>query len=350
MEFTSRGGTKAKDQERYEYIRMAVHPTDPKRLYAGFRYRAAQLPAFGVPPDDIVPSRSLVSVSSDEGRTWSKPVNIFEKSFSRQDVLGADVPALSVAPDGTIYAFTKERPPPAPPAPPRPAGQAPPPTAAPAPSPSPTLPPGPPNACHPLAAAGAAPSPTAPASASPTPAPSPRPSPGTPGAGSRLLMAKSTDGGKTWKGSVVDDSGLVCIPCLTTPETALDPKTGAIYVVFEQSDSPPANARDDRNIWFMRSTDGGRTWSKRIQLNDDRDPSRRPNYDQFFPGISVAPNGRIDVAWYDFRTDALFNPTGTGKTDRSNETCWDVYYTYSSDGGKTCTRATGERRGRRTSA
>ncbi|HYR63028.1 MAG TPA: hypothetical protein VET24_10430, partial [Actinomycetota bacterium] len=75
VEFTSRGGTKAKDQERYEYIRMAVHPTDPKRLYAGFRYRAAQLPAFGVPPDDIVPSRSLVSVSSDEGRTWSKPVN-----------------------------------------------------------------------------------------------------------------------------------------------------------------------------------------------------------------------------------------------------------------------------------
>ncbi len=85
----------------------------------------------------------------------------------------------------------------------------------------------------------------------------------------------------------------------------------------------------------MKSTDGGTTWSKRVQLNDDIDPNRRPNYDQFFPGISVAPNGRVDVAWWDFRTDALYNPNGNGNTTRRDQTCFDIYYTSSSDAGAT---------------
>jgi hypothetical protein len=163
------------------------------------------------------------------------------------------------------------------------------------------------------------------------------PAAGEPGAGSRLLMSKSTDRGQTWEASVVDDSGLVCVPCLTTPEATIDPDTGDLYLVFEQSDSGPPNARDDRNIWFMRSSDGGETWSKRTRLNDDGD-DREPGYDQLFPGIDVAPGGRIDVAWYDFRTDAIYNPAGTGKADRSEETCWDVFFTSSSDGGASWSR------------
>jgi hypothetical protein len=45
----------------------------------------------------------------------------------------------------------------------------------------------------------------------------------------------------------------------------------------------------------------------------------------------VAPNGRVDIAWHDWRNDTQFNPAGT----RSNELYWDVYYSYSNDGGKT---------------
>ena len=98
------------------------------------------------------------------------------------------------------------------------------------------------------------------------------PGPGEPGAGAGLLMAKSTDGGRTWEASVVDDSGLVCVRCLTTPEATLDPETGDIYIALGQGDSAPPDARGDRNIWFMRSSDGGRTWSGPVDVMDQTFP------------------------------------------------------------------------------
>ena len=338
-DYTTRDGETISEGERFGYVRMTTHPTDPDRIYAGFRVQPAMAPF------TEVPVRSVVATSGDGGRTWSEPVDVMDQTFSREEVYGSDVPSLAVADDGTIYAFTKERTPPAPP-PPTPA----------APEPPLPNPPGPAPLCQPASAAvsttvapgetetpvsppvtegvpGATPTTTAaPATASP----SPTPGPGEAGAGSRLLMSRSTDGGATWEASVVDDSGLVCVPCLTTPEATINPATGELYLVFEQSDSAPPNARDDRNIWFMRSADGGQTWTDRLRLNDD-DEARTPGYDQLFPGVDVAPNGRIDVAWYDFRTDALYNPAGSGKADRSEETCWDVFLTSSSDGGASWT-------------
>ncbi len=342
VEYTTREGETLMEGERFAYVRMATHPSDPDLVYAGFRVQPEAAPFAQVPV------RSVVSTSTDGGRTWSEPTDILDQSFSREEIYGSDVPALAVADDGTIYAFTKERAPSAPP----------PATPPPADEPVPT-PPGPSTLCKP---ASAAPTTTTAPDAAPEAAPAVEgapavdapegettttttaptttsttvaPGPGEPGAGSRLLLSKSTDGGQTWEASVVDDSGLICVPCLTTPEASIDPDTGDLYLVFEQSDSPPPDARDNRDIWFMRSSDEGETWSERLQLNDDDDPNRDPNYDQLFPGVDVAPDGRIDVAWYDFRTDALYNPVGTGRADRSEETCWDVFSTFSTDGGRT---------------
>lgn len=314
--FKKPDGSEVRDLERFNYTRLATHPTDPNYVYAGFRRQGAFLPV------GEVSERSVVAVSSDGGRSFSAPADIFESTFPLTEVKGSDAPAMSIDKNGTIYAFTKERPPLlAPGSPGSPPAQDPLP-----------LPPGPANTCRPASA-----NPNAPAW-KPTPPTTSPPEAGKPGWGARLLMSKSVDGGRSWQASVVDSSGIVCGPCLTTPETAIDVRTGTVYVAFEQSDSGPPGPRDDRNIWFMKSTDGGASWSKRMQLNDDSVPTRNPNYDQMFPSIQVAPTGRIDVAWWDFRTDALFNPEGNGNTTRRDETCFDIYYTASSDGGDTWAR------------
>jgi hypothetical protein len=288
-EFPKPDGSRVRDVERFGYVRLAVHPTDPQRVYVGFRRQGGFLP-----PAEAS-ERTVVAVSTDGGATFGPLTDIFESSFPLTQVKGTDQPGMAVDKNGTIYAFTKERPPLAGGGPTQ--GQLP-------------LPPEPANACRPASA--------------------------TPGA--RLLMSKSTDDGKTWNAKVAESSGVVCSPCLTTPEAAVDAKTGDVYVVWEQSDSGPPNPRDDRNIWFMKSSDGGETFTPRKQLNDDSVPTRRPNYDQMFPGISIAPNGRIDVAWWDFRTDALYNSNGNGNTTRRDATCFDVFYTSSSDGGETFAR------------
>jgi hypothetical protein len=311
-DFPKPDGTMARDFERFGYIRMAVHPTDPNRVYVGFRRQGAFLPV------SQVSERTVVAVSTDRGATFGPLIDIFESSFPLTDVKGTDQPGMAVDNEGTIYAFTKERPPAAT-------------TAGPTQGTLPA-PPGPANACRPASA-----NPAAPAWV-PTPVPSTSPAAGQPGAGARLLMSKSTDDGKTWRAKVADSSGVVCSPCLTTPEAAVDAKTGDVYVVWEQSDTGPPNPRDDRNIWFMKSTDGGETFTRRVQLNDDVDPNRRPNYDQMFPGVSIAPNGRIDIAWWDFRTDAIYNPNGNGNTTRRDQTCFDIFYTSSSDGGDSWAR------------
>jgi hypothetical protein len=64
----------------------------------------------------------------------------------------------------------------------------------------------------------------------------------------------------------------------------------------------------------------------------DDDPSG--GFNQYSPGISVAPDGRIDVAWPDFRNDPFFSPGAAGDMGTAaDERFWDVYYASSTDGG-----------------
>jgi photosystem II stability/assembly factor-like uncharacterized protein len=132
-----------------------------------------------------------------------------------------------------------------------------------------------------------------------------------------LVISKSTDHGKTWT---------------TTDITPFDPKIGSfvtvawgpeggpqgtLHVVSDGLENPATAGVTD--IYYYRSTDGGKTWSDRKNVTDD-DPAQA--YSQVYPNIAVAPNGRVDIAFFDTRNDP-----GT----RSN----DVYYTYSNDDGKT---------------
>jgi hypothetical protein len=115
----------------------------------------------------------------------------------------------------------------------------------------------------------------------------------------------------------------------TAGNLALDPSdaTGnTLYVVFadNRNGSPfpfptqvtqqpadsfacPADTSTDLDVFLMKSTDGGVTWlnpaegsSTPLRVNQDALGNGK---DQWFPFAAVAPDGRVDVLFYDRRED-----------------------------------------------
>jgi len=80
---------------------------------------------------------------------------------------------------------------------------------------------------------------------------------------------------------------------------------------------PPGRSTTD--VMFVRSTDGGSTFSTPVKVNDD---PVDPNKWHWFGTFSVAPNGRLDAVWYDTRNAA-------------NNTDSQLFYSYSTDTGVT---------------
>lgn len=161
---------------------------------------------------------------------------------------------------------------------------------------------------------------------------SPKPVPtGQAAAIPRQLMFKSTDFGKTWETSAIGEPAAR----MGNPEAAVDRKTGRLYVVYEHrgAATPATSPPNPQNILVISSADGGKSWSKPLNITDDA-PDKRA--DQYYPGISVAPNGRVDVAWHDFRNDPFFFAGQEGNMGTAvGQRYWDVYYTHSVDGGAT---------------
>jgi hypothetical protein len=79
------------------------------------------------------------------------------------------------------------------------------------------------------------------------------------------------------------------------------------------------NGGNGTDVMFARSTDGGLTFSAPHRINDD---PVNPNQWHWFGTLSVAPNGRIDVVWYDTRNAA-------------NNIDSQLFYSFSTDGGVT---------------
>jgi len=99
------------------------------------------------------------------------------------------------------------------------------------------------------------------------------------------------------------------------PSLVVDRK-GTVYGFTKEQppQAPQGQPAAKARLFMFKSTDGGASWTTDV--------------------ISVAPDGRIDVAWYDFRNDPFFRPGETGNMGSAvGERYWDVYYSYSTDGG-----------------
>ncbi|MGH9124276.1 MAG: hypothetical protein ACRDZ8_06055 [Acidimicrobiales bacterium] len=137
------------------------------------------------------------------------------------------------------------------------------------------------------------------------------------------IVAKSTDGGATW---VENKAGIVTGDGQGdgggAQELAIDRSSGALYLVYQE-----LKPYGDLDIYFQKSTDGAATWSTPLRVNND--PTGN-GVVQNLPHISVAPNGRIDLVWFDGR-NAYPAAVPSGYSKPSGE--GDVYYGSSTDGG-----------------
>ncbi len=153
----------------------------------------------------------------------------------------------------------------------------------------------------------------------------------------QVALLRSANHGRTWDTVpvVVDDQQTVPVVDPETrepiragdviPEVAVDPNSGALYVVWQDSRFGPRSS-----IAFSRSIDGGLTWSPTIKVNAT--PRNVPRGDQqaFTPMVGVSADGTVAVSYFDFRNDTA-NPA-TLPTDAFVVRCRPV-------GATTCTRS-----------
>ena len=106
--------------------------------------------------------------------------------------------------------------------------------------------------------------------------------------------------------------------------------TGQVFLAVDRSGGPTnnniymlasvvPNGRSTTDVMFVRSTDGGLTFSAPKKINDD--PLNTSKW-HWFGTFSVAPNGRLDAVWYDTRN-------ATNNIDSQ------LFYSWSTDAGVT---------------
>jgi hypothetical protein len=135
-----------------------------------------------------------------------------------------------------------------------------------------------------------------------------------------IAVLRSSDKGGTWEGPVkVADQLAKCDTrqriCFATdpdtgafvrsgdmPDVAVDPHSGALYVVWE--DARFGNFQYP-SIAFSMSTDGGLTWSEPIQVNQTPTDLPPDNQQALHPSVHVNADGVVGVTYYDFRFNTL---------------------------------------------
>jgi hypothetical protein len=149
----------------------------------------------------------------------------------------------------------------------------------------------------------------------------------------RFYCVRSTDAKDPNVAPTFDRSTIVDLGGRIQASQSINPVglVGQVYLAVDRSGTAthnniymlasvlPNTASGGTDVMFARSTDGGLSFTPPVRINND---PPNPQKWHWFGTMAVAPNGRIDVIWYDTRNAA-------------NNTDSQLFYAYSFDGGGT---------------
>jgi len=155
------------------------------------------------------------------------------------------------------------------------------------------------------------------------------------------LFYRSTDGGNSWSntytGPTFSGPGRCSVGYFATMYCNPAPGywryegwgepaalNGVVHYVYSARN---ATSGDPGDVFYIRSTDGGVTFSAPFQLNSDTDPAKA----QWEPNLSVSPSGTLSAVWYDERDGGGASTCIAG----SNSPCYRMYARRSNDNGVT---------------
>ncbi|TMK69710.1 MAG: exo-alpha-sialidase [Actinobacteria bacterium] len=137
----------------------------------------------------------------------------------------------------------------------------------------------------------------------------------------QYLVVKSSDGGATWSAPVrasdVLSDGASDYPINvqgrqtlsnsqfrvnSAGNLAIDPTTGALFVTWSDNRNGTASSTNT-DVFVAGSADGGVTWSAPVAVSSAAN-------DQFYPWAAVAPDGTLEVVYFDRSYDAANSKYG----------------------------------------
>ncbi|HET9598182.1 MAG TPA: sialidase family protein [Anaeromyxobacteraceae bacterium] len=136
---------------------------------------------------------------------------------------------------------------------------------------------------------------------------------GTSAAFNNVFVSRSSDGGKTWKATLVFHAPLFTALNNVFPALAVDPTSGALHATWS----------DGVTVSYATSSDAGVTWSTAVAVN------AAPASTAVFPAIA-ARAGVVDLAYY--------GTTAASKDDPA--AVWNVYLAQTANGGRSFTQST----------
>ncbi|MBQ17235.1 MAG: hypothetical protein CMJ65_08925 [Planctomycetaceae bacterium] len=135
--------------------------------------------------------------------------------------------------------------------------------------------------------------------------------------GGRALWCRSRDGGRTWTRptTLVDTPGDDRHPCLVELDDGTLVCTFFVIDNWYGYDKPPAGRNKNSRVASIRSTNGGRSWSRPTYM-----PSPFAYYDRMCGKPVVLPGGRILLSTYGKETWTSHEQLGVYRSDDRGKT------------------------------